>query len=79
MHIAVLKGMTQTTQKEVEDMSIDSFYHICHHELTMSTAVVGTDGQRKRPRWQKLLGDFFDGKEKRRIIQDPVSSLVAIM
>ena len=38
-----------------------------------------SDGHRKRPRWQKLLGKFFGGREKRRRIEDLVSSPVAIM
>ena len=35
--------------------------------------------RRKRHRWQKLLGEFFGGREKRRRIEDPMSSPVAIM
>ena len=38
-----------------------------------------SDGHRKRHRRQKLLGEFFGGREKRRRIEDPVSSPVAIM
>ena len=38
-----------------------------------------SDGHRKRRRWQKLLGEFFGGREKRRRIEDPVSSPVGIM
>ena len=38
-----------------------------------------SDGHRKRCRQQKLLGEFSGGREKRRRIEDPVSSLVAIM
>ena len=38
-----------------------------------------SDGHRKRSRRQKLLGEFFGGRGKRRRIQDLVSSLVAIM
>ena len=36
-------------------------------------------GPKKRPRRQKLLGEFFGGREKRRRIEDLVSSPVAIM
>ena len=36
-------------------------------------------GHRKRPRRQKLLGEFFDGREKARRIEDPVSSAITIM
>ena len=35
--------------------------------------------RRKRHRRQKLLGEFFGGREKRRRIEDPVSSPVGIM
>ena len=35
--------------------------------------------RRKRHRRQKLLGEFFGGREKRRRIEDHVSSPVAIM
>ena len=38
-----------------------------------------SDGHKKRPRRQKLLGEFFGGREKGRRIEDPVSSPVAIM
>ena len=38
-----------------------------------------SDGHRKRHRRQKLLGEFFGGREKRRRIEDLVSSPVAIM
>ena len=38
-----------------------------------------SDGHRKRPRRQKLLSEFFGRREKRRRIEDPVSSPVAIM
>ena len=38
-----------------------------------------SEGQRKRHRRQKLLGEFFGEREKRRRIEDPVSSPVAIM
>ena len=38
-----------------------------------------SDGHRKRPRRQKLLGEFFGGSEKRRRIEHPMSSPVAIM
>ena len=38
-----------------------------------------SDGHRKRHRRQKLLGEFFGGREKRRRIEDFVSSPVAIM
>ena len=38
-----------------------------------------SDGHRKRRRRQKLLSEFFGVKEKRRRIEDPVSSLFAIM
>ena len=38
-----------------------------------------SEGHRKRHRQQKLLGEFFGGREKRRRIEDPVSSPVAIM
>ena len=38
-----------------------------------------SDGHRKRPRRQKLLGEFFGGREKRRRIEDLVSSPVGIM
>ena len=39
----------------------------------------GNKGQRQRPRRQTLLDEFFGGNEKRRRIQDPVSSAIAIM
>ena len=35
--------------------------------------------RRKRHRRQKLLAEFFGGREKRRRIEDPVSSPVGIM
>ena len=38
-----------------------------------------SEGHRKRHRRQKLLGEFFGGREKRRTIKDPVSSPIAIM
>ena len=38
-----------------------------------------SEGQRKRHRRQKLLGEFFGEREKRRRIEDPVSSPVGIM
>ena len=38
-----------------------------------------SEGHRKWHRWQKLLGEFFGGREKRRRIEYLVSSLVAIM
>ena len=38
-----------------------------------------SEGHRQRHRQQKLLGEFFGGREKRRRIEDPVSSPVAIM
>ena len=38
-----------------------------------------SDGHRKRHRRQKLLGEFFGGREKRRRIEDRVGSPVAIM
>ena len=38
-----------------------------------------SDGHRKRPRRQKLLGEFFGEREKRRRIEDPMSSPVTIM
>ena len=38
-----------------------------------------SEGHRKRHRQQKLLGEFFGGREKRRRIEDPMSSPVAIM
>ena len=38
-----------------------------------------SEGHRKRHRRQKLLGEFFGGREKRRRTEDPVSSPVAIM
>ena len=37
-----------------------------------------SDGHRKRRRRHKLLGEFFGGREKRRRIEDLVSSPVAI-
>ena len=38
-----------------------------------------SEGHRKRHRRQKLLGQFLGGREKRRRIEDPMSSPVAIM
>ena len=38
-----------------------------------------SDGHRKRPRWQKLLGEFFGVRDIKRIIQVLLSSPVAIM
>ena len=38
-----------------------------------------SDGHRKRPRQEKLLGEFFGGRDKRRRSEDPMSSVVAIM
>ena len=38
-----------------------------------------SDGHRKQRRRQKLLGEFFGGREKRRRIEDLMSSQVAIM
>ena len=38
-----------------------------------------SDGHRKQPRRQKLLGEFFGRRDKRRRIEDPISSPVAIM
>ena len=38
-----------------------------------------SDGHRKRPRWQKLLGEFFGWREKRSRIQNPMSNPVAIV
>ena len=38
-----------------------------------------SDGHRKWHRRQKLLGEFFGGREKRRRIEDPMSSPIAIM
>ena len=38
-----------------------------------------SDGHRKWPRRQKLLGEFFVGKDKRRRIEDPMSNPIAIM
>ena len=38
-----------------------------------------SDRHRKRPRRQKLLGELFGGREKRRKIEDLVSNLVAIL
>ena len=38
-----------------------------------------SEGHRKQHRLQKLLGEFFGGREKRRRIEDLVSSPVAIM
>ena len=36
-------------------------------------------GHRKRHRQQKLLGEFFGGRYKRRIIEDPMSNAIAIL
>ena len=38
-----------------------------------------SDGHRKRPIRQKLLGKFFGGRDKRSIIQDSMTIAVAIM
>ena len=38
-----------------------------------------SDGHKKLARWQKLLGEFLGGREKRRRIKDLVSSPIAIM
>ena len=38
-----------------------------------------SEGHRKWHRLQKLLGEFFGGREKRRRIEDPVSRSIAIM
>ena len=38
-----------------------------------------SEGYRKRHRRQKLLGELFGGREKRRKIEDPMSCPVAIM
>ena len=38
-----------------------------------------SEGHKKRHRRQKLLGEFFGGREKRRRTKDPVSSPAAIM
>ena len=38
-----------------------------------------SDGHMKWPRRKKLLGKFFDGRDKRRRIEDPMSSPIPIM
>ena len=37
------------------------------------------NGHKKQPTQQTLLGEFFGGRDKRRRIEDPVRSPVAIM
>ena len=62
---------------EVEALSEVSIMSVTAKSQQQSSG--RSDGQRKRPRWQKPLDEFFGGRDKRRVIQDPMSSPVAFM
>ena len=71
-------GMTDPSHStEVQALSQASIVSVTAKSQEQGSGM--SEGHRKRHRRQKLLGEFFGGREKRRRIEDPVSSPVAIM